>query len=114
MHKSFISNGIQVLYKVEDNGRIIENVNILIIKTDNTLSKENFSILNGNYIKFASAPEAGEIIVFYDNKLSSNSYQEQLSAISKDIEILKEGLLKRITLEEINLYIEKLKSFNSL
>lgn len=114
MHKSFTSNGTQVLYKIEDNGRTIENVNILIIKTDNTVSKQGFSILNGNYIKFTTAPEAGEILVFYDNKMSKNSYGEQIASISKDIEILKEGLTKRITLEEINLYIERLKSFNSL
>ena len=46
--------------------------------------------------------------------MSKNSYGEQIASISKDIEILKEGLTKRITLEEINLYIERLKSFNSL
>ena len=114
MHKILPVNETAVLYKIEENGKTIENLSVLKITADNSITRvTGATIQNGNYIRL-TAPIIGgaTILVMYDLKEIKTEI-ETIKDLKQQVAILKDALKKRITIEELNLYIEKLKQFNS-
>ena len=114
MHKVLPANETAVLYKIEENGKIIENLNIFKITADNNVTRvTGVTIQSGNYIRL-TAPIIGgaTILVVYDLKETKTEI-DVIKDLQQQVAILKDALKKRITIEELNLYIEKLKQFNS-
>ena len=114
MHKVLPANETAVLYKIEENGKIIENLSIFKITADNNVTRvTGVTIQSGNYIRL-TAPIIGgaTILVMYDLK-ETKTERNVIKDLQQQVAILKDALKKRITIEELNLYIEKLKQFNS-
>lgn len=114
MHKVLPANETAVLYKIEENGKIIENLSIFKITADNNVTRvTGVTIQSGNYIRL-TAPIIGgaTILVMYDLKETKTEI-DVIKDLQQQVAILKDALKKRITIEELNLYIEKLKQFNS-
>lgn len=114
MHKVLPANETAVLYKIEENGKIIENLSIFKITADNNVTRvTGVTIQSGNYIRL-TAPIIGgaTILVMYDLKETKTEI-DAIKDLQQQVAILKDALKKRITIEELNLYIEKLKQFNS-
>ena len=114
MHKVLPANETAVLYKIEENGKTIENLNILKIAADNSVTRvTGVTIQSGNYIRLTAPITGGAtILVMYDLKETKTEI-EIVKDLQQQVAILKEALKKRITIEELNLYVEKLKQFNS-
>ena len=114
MHKILPVNETAVLYKIEENGKTIENLSVLKITADNSITRvTGATIQNGNYIRLTAPIIRGAtILVMYDLKEIKTEI-ETIKDLQQQVAILKDALKKRITIEELNLYIEKLKQFNS-
>ncbi len=115
MQKIITANENKVLYKVEEAGRTVKNPILLHIQPDNTIRYiGNATVYNGNYIKLVTAVPVGTSIIFLYDIQEEKYSQKTIDQISQEIEYLKKALLNRITANELSLYIEKLKKFNTV
>jgi hypothetical protein len=111
MYKILQTNENQVLYKIEENGKTIENIFPMKVNGSSMEYLAGVTISTGNYIRTDTAlPTGTKIIVFYDLK-NTVIEKDILSSITQDINIIKMALKERITASELNLYIEKLRQF---
>jgi hypothetical protein len=115
MHKIITANENKVLYKVEEAGRTIKNLILLNIQADSTIRYiSNATVYNGNYIKLVTSVPLGTSLIFMYDIQEEKYSRKTIDQISQEIEYLKKALLNRITANELSLYIEKLKEFNTV
>lgn len=117
MHKIFIpANDLQTLYRVEKNGAIIGDIVAIEVENNGTLKTLNGAeVRAGNYIVITTAvPITSKLLVLYNIRSTTENERVDSDTILKmvsDIEKLKIAIENRISVNELDKYIQKLSMF---